>query len=189
MCPSRGKLLVTFEKYNQDLRPIKLNLRPIKLKRMLGLGGKKGEGPVYRRALWKHISRYFYVLMLSGLNLSTFMLLLGRLQRHEPINIGSELTMFAFLALMDLWILPICVLEVNSLQITDQGLRVGTIFWRWLIPWSDIASFKLNENLVWATMRTKRGFYLINRKDISNFSELRPQLTEMLDSGALAQSD
>jgi hypothetical protein len=97
--------------------------------------------------------------------------------------------MFAFLAVMDLWLLPICLLEVNSLQITDKGLRVGTIFWRWLLPWSDIVSFKMNENLVWATMRTKRGFYLINRKDISNFSELRPQLTEMLDSGALAQSD
>jgi hypothetical protein len=156
---------------------------------MLALGRKKCEGPVYRRALWKHFSRYFYVFMLLGLNLSTFMLLLGRLQRHESINIGSELTMFAFLAVMDLWLLPICLLEVNSLQITDKGLRVGTIFWRWLLPWSDIVSFKMNENLVWATMRTKRGFYLINRKDISNFSELRPQLTEMLDSGALAQSD
>ena len=145
--------------------------------------GKKIEGsPVYRRRLWKHLTRYFYLTMLLGLNVSTVMLLIGRISRHETVQIGTELMMFAFLAVMDLWILPICLLEINSLQLTDSGLKVGTVYGIWQIPYEDVVSFKLNEQLVWATLRTKRGFYLINRKDLVNFNELPHRLAEKLDS-------
>lgn len=123
--------------------------------------------------------------MIAGLNVSTVMLLIGRLSRHEPVNIQSELFMFAFLLFMDLWILPICILELDYLEPGSEFLKVGNILWSSRLPWKDIVSLRMSQRLVWAILRTKRAFYLINRKDIPRFEELIVEIGAKIEPSAI----
>lgn len=160
-----------------------------------GTGSNSGSGQnsepsyarrnTYKRALRKHLARYFYALMIVGLNVSTIMLLIGRLSRQQPVSFQSELMMFAFLLFMDLWILPICVLELDYLEPGPDFLRLGNILWSSRVLWADIVSLKMSDRLVWAILRTKRAFYLINRRDIPRFEELIVEIGEKIEPSAI----
>ena len=146
--------------------------------------GPKGE-QVFRRKLVKHLLRYFYLLMLVGLTVSMPMSFVERAQLHHHIDLGSELFMLIFILGINILILPSAFFEVNGIIFSEDGLKIQTMLFPVRVPFDQIVSFTAPNYLVWAVLRTKRGFYLINRKDIANFDELYGLLAPKLPSASL----
>jgi hypothetical protein len=151
--------------------------------------GAKRTGPkvehVFRRRLIKHLLRYFYLLMLVGLTVSMPMSLIERAQLHHHIDLGSELFMLFFILGINILILPSAFFEVHGIIFSEDGLKIETMFFPVRVPFDQIVTFAVPNYLIWAVLRTKRGFYLINRKDIANFDELYGLLAPKLPSESL----
>ncbi|CAN5177470.1 hypothetical protein BH11CYA1_BH11CYA1_15690 [soil metagenome] len=148
----------------------------------------KHSGPVvehiFRRRLFKHLLRYFYLLMLFGLTVSMPMSFVERLQLHQHIDLGSELFLLVFIVGINALILPSAFFEVNGIVFSDEGLKIETMLLPVKVRFDEIVSLAVPTYLVWAVLRTKRGFYLINRRDIANFNELYGLLAPKLPSEA-----
>ena len=140
---------------------------------------------VFRRRLFKHLLRYFYLLMLLGLTVSMPMSLIERVQLHHHIDLGSELFLLLFILGINLLILPSAFFEVNGIILNDDGLKIETMLLPVKVSFDQIVSLTVPNYLNWAILRTKRGFYLINRRDISNFNELYGLLAPKLPSGSM----
>ncbi len=146
---------------------------------MAGLDDKETEvsaarpEPItFKRAGWKHFSRWFLFVFVVGLNVSMPMSLVERLLKHVTISPGPELVQFLFLLGCDLYFVPVCVFEVNSVKIAGDEMEVATLLWKAKLTKKDIVSLKTPNILTWALLRTRRLFYLINRVDIPNFDQL-----------------
>lgn len=140
---------------------------------------------VFRRRLFKHCLRYFYLLMLCGLSVSMPMSFVERAQLHQHIDVGSELFLLLFIVGINALILPSAFFEVNGIIFSNDGLKIETMLLPVKVKFDDIVSLTAPNYLVWAVLRTKRGFYLINRRDITNFNELYGLLAPKLPSEAL----
>jgi hypothetical protein len=146
-----------------------------------------GEAVVFRRKTHKRLVRYFYLLMLTGLIVSLPMSMVERHQHNLPIDLRAEAFLLVFILLMNILILPSSLFEVHAVIIKEDGLALETMFAPVDILYSDIISFKMPSYLVWAFLRTKRGFYLINKRDIGNFDQLlsflAPRLPDSVKQG------
>lgn len=131
-----------------------------------------GEAVVFRRKTFKRIIRYFYLLMLTGLVVSLPMSMIERHQHHLSIDFKAEAFLLVFILAMNVLILPSSLFEVHAVIVKNDGLRLETMFAPVDIAYDDIVAFKLPPYLIWAVLRTKRGFYLINKRDIGNFDQL-----------------
>ena len=151
--------------------------------------GAKHTGPVvervFRRRIFKHLLRYFYLFMLIGLSVSMPMSMIERAQLHHQIDLGSELFMLLFIVGINVLILPSAFFEVNGIIFKDDCLKIETMLLPVTVPFDHIVSLTVPNYLVWAVLRTKRGFYLINRRDIANLDELFSLLAPKLPSDAL----
>lgn len=101
------------------------------------------------------------------------------------MNMGVEVFQFLFVLFIDAYMLPSLLFEINSLAIGENGLEIGALLWRTRVPYEDVVSFKVPTMLTWAILRTKRCFYLINRRDIPKFQELMVLLGARLPSSKL----
>ncbi|MDP3507337.1 MAG: hypothetical protein Q8T09_05060 [Candidatus Melainabacteria bacterium] len=151
--------------------------------------GAKNTGPVvehvFRRRIFKHLLRYFYLFMLIGLSVSMPMSMLERAQLHHHIDLASELFLLLFIVGINALILPSAFFEVNGIIVKADGLKIETMLFPVSVPFDQIVSLTVPNYLVWAVLRTKRGFYLINRRDIANLDELVGLLAPKLPSGVL----
>lgn len=151
--------------------------------------GAKHTGPVvehvFRRRIFKHLLRYFYLLMLVGMTVSMPMSLIERAQLHHRIDLGSELFLLLFIFGINVLILPSAFFEVNGIIVKEDGLKIETMLLPVIVPFDQIVSLTIPKYLVWAVLRTKRGFYLINRRDITNLDELFGLLAPKLPSESL----
>lgn len=139
--------------------------------------------PSFRRKARKSLVRYFYLLILLGLNISMPMSMIERAQHKLAVDFGAEVFLLVFIFGLDLVMLPSLLFEVNGVIVAKGSLIIETLFGRHTIADEDIVSLKLPKFLVWAVLRTKRGFYLINRRDIPNFEELLSLVAPKLPSG------
>ncbi|MBP9094756.1 hypothetical protein KBI23_27300 [bacterium] len=151
--------------------------------------GAKPTGPlvehVFRRRIFKHLLRYFYLLMLVGLSVSMPMSMIERAQLHHHIDLGSELFLLLFIVGINALILPSAFFEVNGIIVRADCLKIETMLLPVTVPFDQIVSLTVPKYFVWAVLRTKRGFYLINRRDIANLDELFSLLAPKLPSEAL----
>lgn len=143
------------------------------------------ELPSFRRKARKSLVRYFYLLILLGLNISMPMSMIERAQHNMAVDYGAEVFLLVFIFGLDVVMLPSLLFEVNGVIVGKDSLIIETLFGRHTIADSDIVSLKLPTFLVWAVLRTKRGFYLINRRDIPNFDELASLMAPKLPPGTL----
>jgi hypothetical protein len=150
--------------------------------------GAKPAGPqvehVFRRGIFKHLLRYFYLLMLVGMSVSMPMSMIERAQLHQHIDLGSELFLLLFIVGINILILPSAFFEVNGIIVKADGLKIETMLLPVTVPFDQIISLTVPNYLVWALLRTKRGFYLINRRDIANLDQLYSLLAPKLPSDA-----
>lgn len=141
--------------------------------------------PLFKRALRKHIACYAFFACVLLLNIATPMSFVNRYSHHMPMNMGVEVFQFLFVLFIDAYMLPSLLFEINSLAIGENGLEIGALLWRTRVPYEDVVSFKVPTMLTWAILRTKRCFYLINRRDIPKFQELMVLLGARLPSSKL----
>jgi hypothetical protein len=128
---------------------------------------------IYKRATWKHAQRWVLFVFVVGLNIAMSMSLIDRIFSHkmviEPLH---ELLQFGFMLLVDIYFLPVCLFEVDSVTVRGEELLVANLLWEAKLTKKDIVSLQFPKLLASAILRTHRCFYLINRADIPNFDEL-----------------
>ena len=139
-------------------------------KREISASGERSL--TFKRARWKHWSRYFGFFVIGMLNIS---LVMSTIQIHmtQPLpDIDRELLSFAFVLFFDVTVLIPILLEVDQVVVTPDKIIFKTLFWTSKVPWSEIISFKNPLLLTFAIVRTPRYLYLINKKDIRPLDEL-----------------
>ncbi len=128
---------------------------------------------LYKRPLWVHFIRYFGLIVIIVLNVSMVMANIEHHQKGEVIDISKEIICYLFLLLIDATMLFPILFEINSAKVTLEGIRIGTTLWRRTYKWQDIVKFNRGPSyLKLAIIKTKRCFYLINKKDVKEFDML-----------------
>ncbi len=84
----------------------------------------------------------------------------------------EQLPSLLLLLLVDLTMLPPLVFEVDKLIATSDKLIIKTLLWQVKIPWDAIVAIWSPIYMAYAVIRTKRCFYLVNKRDIQPFGEL-----------------
>jgi hypothetical protein len=157
--------------------------RPAAKKRQLF--GKKEEEPgveTYKRALWKHLLRYVILSTIVLLNISTVMSFLTRLPDKQMMNPWQEIFFFLTVAIVNLLFAVPAIFEVNRARLAPEGLQLNTLLWRTRLKWSDLVEFEQPRFLKFAILRTKRCFYLINRRDIYSYESLARSIKDKMAS-------
>lgn len=139
--------------------------------------------PAFRRKARKHYVRYFYLLVLLFLNISFLMSMIERAQHRLYVDFGSEAFLLVFILGLDCVMLPSLLFEVNAVLVREDALIIETMFGSRTVFYGDIVSMTMPKYLVWAVLRTKRGFYLINRREIPDFDQLLALLAPKLPPG------
>jgi hypothetical protein len=139
---------------------------------------EKPEIIPFKRAAWKHASRWFLFVCVLGLNIAMPMSFLDRILRHATISPGPELVQFLFLLGCDLYFIPVTVFEVHSITISGDAMQVATLLWKSKLTKNDVVSLQMPNILTWAILRTRRCFYLINRLDIPHFEQLATLISQ-----------
>jgi len=134
----------------------------------------------FRRHTLKHFPRYFFLIIVLGMNISMWMSVWTRLHSGFAFDLGQEAIQFAFLLMVDLYLLPTLVLEVNSLGFANRTLIVGALLWRSKIPYESLRGFWMPKYLAFAVLRTPRCFYLIRRKDLGDFDRIMDLMVEKI---------
>lgn len=134
----------------------------------------------FRRHPLKHFPRYFFLIIVIGMNISMWMSVLSRMHTGFVFDLGQEAIQFAFLAMVDLYLLPTLILEVNSLGFGDCTLSIGALLWRSSIPYESLRGFWMPKYFALAILRTPRCFYLIRRKDLGDFDRIMDLLVEKI---------
>src|SRR5262249_15592823 len=131
----------------------------------------------YRRARWKHLIRIFGMIVLA---LFPIALLGAEIQRHQAFpnaDLRRILLMDLVLILVDLSMLVPIIFEVDTALVTNDKLVLKTILWKATLAWQDILSFKSAPPWRFAMLKTKRCFYLLNKRDIKRFEQLAETIT------------
>ena len=126
----------------------------------------------FQRARWKRYIRYFGVFVLFWLNVSLVLATIEIHSTHESPDIWRELLSFVIVLFFDVTILLPTLIEADTIWATSEALTVGTIFWKSKIAWPDIVAFHNPVWLTYAILKTRRSFYLINKRDMQPLDEL-----------------
>ncbi|HEY9676597.1 MAG TPA: hypothetical protein V6C76_01245 [Drouetiella sp.] len=127
---------------------------------------------VYDRARWKNGMRVFGVVLMVLLNISLVGSDVERAQKMAHFSLLPEVITFGCLLLMDVTVLMPLIFEVDTIELYQDSLVLRLLFWKAKLKWEDIQYFKLPPMLKFAVVRSQKCFYLINRRDIRNFSQL-----------------
>lgn len=127
----------------------------------------------------KHYMRLFFFCCLFLLNVASPLSLINRLfVDARTVQVSAELFHFLCIFVIDIYMVPSVIFEVDELTIREDGLTIKALLWRRDFCFDQIVDFQNHKNFLWAILRTTRCFYLINKRDMKNFE----QLVEILDS-------
>jgi hypothetical protein len=127
---------------------------------------------LYQRARWKHGTRIFGIVLMTVLNISLVMSDIERANKAAHFSLIHELITYLALFLLDTTVLMPLLFEVDKIEVLNDKLILKAIFWTAKLRWEDIQYFKTPPMLKFAILKSQRCFYLINKRDIKNFSEL-----------------
>ena len=116
--------------------------------------------------------RIFFFACLVLLNISGPLSLVTRLIHHDLVNWGAEMFHLGCVILINIYMLPSVLFEVDSIEVTESGLKVKNLLWTSQATFSEVKSFDVRQFFIWAILKTQSCFYLINRRDLPNFDEL-----------------
>ena len=126
----------------------------------------------FQRARWKHFIRYFGAFVIFWLNVSLVLATIEIHTTHESPDIWRELLSYVIVLFFNVTVLVPTLLEVDTAWASPDKLTVGTLLWKSKIPWKDIVALYNPVWLTFAVLRTRRCFYLINKRDIQPLDEL-----------------
>lgn len=130
-----------------------------------------------------HRKRLFFFVCLVMLNFSGPLSLASRLLRHGDPNWGAEIFHLVCVIVIDLYMVPSVIFEVDSVEVNESGLVIKNLLWKSTPTFAEVKSFDVRQFFVWAILKTRRCFYLINRRDLPNAEELIALLQSRLPLG------
>jgi|AGTN01.1.fsa_nt_gi hypothetical protein len=163
----------------------KPDAKPKSSKGKLQIFKQKAEEPgveTYKRPLWKHLLRYIIAFTIAVLNFSIVMSFITRLEHGQSMDVLKELFFFVFVGIVNVLFAVPAIFEVNRARVDDETLQLDALLWRTRLKWGDLVEFEQPRFLKFAILRTKRCFYLINRRDIIAFDTLARSITDKMAS-------
>lgn len=142
----------------------------MKISKKDSASGEKSE--YFQRARWKHWLHLFGFTVILLLNFSLIQETLQLSTDPRAHTFVEQLPSLLLLLLVDLTMLPPIIFEVDKLIATSDKLIVNTLLWQAKIPWDAIVAIWSPIYMAYAVVRTKRCFYLINKRDIQPFTEV-----------------
>ncbi|MBY0356490.1 MAG: hypothetical protein K2W82_00700 [Candidatus Obscuribacterales bacterium] len=126
----------------------------------------------FERARWKHYIRFFFVgimlVLFGGLLLQSYDL---HVNYHRGFN-PKEVFIYVWATIIFLPFLPTLIFEIDKVETNEQGLELDNLIWHSHENWSDLTSLKTPIYLKFAILKGKRGFYLLNKRDLPDFGKL-----------------
>jgi hypothetical protein len=141
----------------------------------------------FQRPRWKHGTRIFGFIVMAVLNVSLVMSDVERIGKHHELSLIQEVITYLALIVIDATLLLPIVFEVDKVIVQDSRLILKTLFWTAKPPWSDLISFSNPKMLKFGILKTKflktkKIFYLINRRDIRGYDRLAQILSERINA-------
>ncbi|MCW5822243.1 MAG: hypothetical protein KIT34_05535 [Cyanobacteria bacterium TGS_CYA1] len=126
----------------------------------------------FKRALWKHILRIFWVLVVVVLNVAMVGSFVDRYQDHRLLHPAREIFFFMFLALIDVFMAAPMILEANKVDTDKEAITLHLLAWRVRIPWQEVREFSQPSFIKFTILFSKNCRYFLNKYDLNNFNQL-----------------
>jgi hypothetical protein len=92
----------------------------------------------------------------------------------------QELLTAVFVLFCDLTILVPTILEADSVVVTDDKMTIKCLFFKKTLAWSDIIEFKSSGFVRVSTVRTRRGFFFLNKRTLPQYPQLEESIRKHL---------
>ncbi|MGH9548720.1 MAG: hypothetical protein ACRD3W_05060 [Terriglobales bacterium] len=122
----------------------------------------------------------FIMLTIITLHIAMIGSLVDRSLHHRHLVLAKEAVQFVFLFFIDITLLMPVVFEVDKLRIDEDKLVLKTLVFTHTIAISDILEFKSPPFLRVGLLRTRRCFYLINKRQFDQYDDLARAITSRL---------
>jgi len=142
---------------------------------------------VYQRARWKHGMRIFGIVLMLVLNVSLVMSDYERASKSLHFSLPHELITYLALLLLDTTVLMPLLFEVDKIEVFNDSIVLNAIFWTAKLKWDDIQYFKTPPMLKFAVLKSQRCYYLINKRDLKQFSVLAESVLKHQDQFKLKE--
>lgn len=124
------------------------------------------QSQIYRRARWKHFMRWGAFMMVLLMD-SSFVYTAWKAHAilHMPFR-PQEVFGYFLLTVMNMFLLPSMVLEVDTVIVTPEKIVLHNLLWKFQERWDELRKFSQPIFLKFAILYGKRAVYLINKKDL-----------------------
>jgi Bacterial PH domain len=139
------------------------------------------EGPEpeeYKRSRWRHGSNVLKVLIIVILNIGLVGSAIDRHNQGFPLKWQQELLTGIFVLFCDVTILIPTILEADAVTISDDKITIKCLFFKRSIAWTEITEFRSPNYVRIATLRTRRGFYLLNKRTLPGYEQLEKTIRQ-----------
>lgn len=137
---------------------------------------------VFQRHWFKHLSRYFFSILILALNVFTVLSAIERYRKGVAMPLEMQIWNYLFLIFIDLFMLLPMVLEANKVETTPEYINLKMLYFNKKLFWRDIESFQQWPFLIYTAIKSRGCFYLINRREIKGFPKLAEIITERVPS-------
>ena len=146
----------------------------------------KGLPIIYKRNRWQHFVRF---VAFGGIMALDFGLVGSAISHHlvrtySMLSLGRELLAYFLVLLCNLVVVPSIVLEAHTVEVTDDRLILNNLLFATSLPWEDIKSVVAPVYLKFAIIKTRKFFYLLNKRDIDGFSDLINTIRQKMGTSA-----
>lgn len=125
--------------------------------------------------------RIFGIVLMSVLNVSLVMSDIERANKAAHFSLVHELITYVALLLLDTTVLMPLLFEVDKVELFNDSISLKAIFWTARLKWEEIQYFKTPPMLKFAVLKSQRCFYLLNKRDIKQFSDLAAAILKHQD--------
>jgi hypothetical protein len=147
-----------------------------------------GPQEVFQRRRWKHFLRWFAFLMVilmdAGFVNTSIQVHLVRHWAFMP----KEILGYVLLALLNMFLLPSMVLEVDKVIVKPDKIFLHNLIWHFEEKWDELKSFKEPPFFKFAMLAGKKFLYLINKKDIQGYETLVETIEHKAPQATLAKT-
>ncbi|PWT95059.1 MAG: hypothetical protein C5B53_11975 [Candidatus Melainabacteria bacterium] len=132
-----------------------------------------------RLPLWKIALRLGGFILVVVLNIALIMSDVSHHHGARPYSRhANEFLLYAVLLCFNLMILIPALFEVRWFKSGPEGVQLATLWWKAKLTWGELIKFRHPRYLKMAMLRTKRCFYILNRRDLTNYDLIEAVLAE-----------
>lgn len=132
----------------------------------------------FKRPRWKHFLR---LLTFTGIILLYIMFGFTSYNSHIVLHHGfsiKEGIAYILALAIAVPIIPSVLMEADYVKIEPDGLLIKNLIYRTKVAWEDITKFSDPLYLKFGILRTKKAFFLLNRRDLPNYNQLVETIRE-----------